>query len=253
VIINVDGLERQRKKWNRLGKLVYMISEWLVTFLPDAIVSDSLFIQKYYRDRYNKASTYIAYGGDLGEVVRDGKVNKYKLEKNRYILFVGRLEPENNAHLVQKAFINLKTDLKLVFLGDAPYGKKYIDKLKEIQDNRILFLGAIYGEDYRQLLDDCYFSVRASEVGGTHPALLEAMGYGKCVLVSDNPQNRETAGSACMLFRLKDKNDLKTKLQYLIDNPSIVKEYGEKAKERIAKYYTWDKVTDAYERLFKNV
>jgi len=252
-IINVDGLERQRKKWNRLGKLMYLWSERLATFMPNAIVSDSVFIQSYYLKRYRKPSTYIAYGGNLEDVNGDEAVDKYHLEKNRYILFVGRLEPENNAHLVLKAFLELKTDLKMVFLGDAPYGKKYIEDMKTHRDKRVLFLGAIYGEEYRQILANCYFSVRASEVGGTHPALLEAMGYGKCVLVSENPQNRETAGGTCPLFRLEEENDLKSKMQYLIDRPQLVREYGEKARKRIEEHYTWEKITRTYEKFFNDV
>ncbi len=253
VIVNVDGLERQRKKWNRIGRSVYAISERLVTFLPDAIVSDSLFIQSYYQTRYRKSSVYIAYGGDLPEPSGKQALRKYQLTPDRYVLFVGRLEPEYNAHRVLKAFRGLKTDMKMVFVGDAPYGRKYIAGMKSLRDERVSFLGSIYGEDYRQILANSYFCVRASEVGGTHPALLEAMGYGKCVLVSDNRQNRETVGEAGMLFRLEENDDLRDKMRCLIDRPDLVRDYGIKARQRVDRHYTWERVTLEYEKLFRNL
>jgi len=253
VIINVDGLDRKRKKWNWLGKCVYRISERASTLFPDAVVTDSRFIQSYYKQRYDKDSTYIAYGGDLPRPAGDDILKKLGLPKNHYLLLVGRLEPENNAHRVIEAFESVETDRQLVVLGDAPYAGKYIEKLRATGDNRIRFLGAIYGEGYRQILRNCYLNVRASEVGGIHPALVEALGYGRCNLVSDNPQNRETVGEAGLFFDLEQDNDLGRKMQYLIDKPHEVSRYGEKARERMERYFTWDKITQAYEQLYEEV
>jgi len=250
VIVNVDGMDRKRKKWNSLGKLVYLISEYLVTFLPNAIITDTRFIQGYYQKRYRKDSTYIAYGGDLPTPTDTGLLRELGLEKGRYLLFVGRLEPENNAHRVIKAFEKVKTDMELVVLGDAPYCRNYIEELKSTRDGRIRFPGSIYGEGYRKILSQCYFSIRASEVGGIHPALLEAMGYGKCILASDNRQNRETIGEAGLYFNLDQEDELQARMQYLVDHPGVIAEYGAQARRRLEKYFTWDKVTDEYERLF---
>lgn len=253
VAVNVDGLERQRKKWNWLGRSAYLFSEHLVTILPNAIVADSRFIQSYYRNRYGKTSTFIAYGGDGIQTKQTDALKKYGLEKDRYLLFVARLEPENNAHVVIREFEKVRTTMNLAMVGDAPYSDSYIGGLKASRDERIRFLGAIYGKPYRQILSHCYLSVRASEVGGTHPALLEAMGCGKCVLVSDNPQNRETLGRAGVLFRLNREGELGEKMQYLIDHPQEVKRYGARARQRVERHYTWDKIARDYEQLFKRM
>ncbi|RKY92772.1 glycosyl transferase family 1 [candidate division KSB1 bacterium] len=250
VALNVDGLEWKRKKWNTLGKWMYKTSELLATIFPNAIVTDAREVEKYYLKKFKKASTFIPYGAPIDKVKSKDILNKYNLEPRKYILYVSRLEPENNAHLVVKAFEGVKTDLNLVVVGDAPYNKDYITKLKATKDSRIIFTGYVFGQGYKELQSNAYFYIQATEVGGTHPALLEGMGYGNCVLANDVPEHREVLGDTGILFSTNSIQDLRRKMQYLVDNPQVVTELSERALKRARGKYTWDGVTDAYEKLF---
>lgn len=251
VLVNVDGLEWKRKKWNILGKWFYKISEWLATFLPDDIVTDAIEIKKYYLKKFNKDSTYIPYGAPVERLNSNGTLRQFGLEKENYVLYVSRLEPENNAHLVVKAFEKVRTDKKLVIVGDAPYNKEYIEKLKSTEDPRIIFTGYVFGKGYQELQSNAYFYIQATEVGGTHPALVEGMGFGNCVLANDVAEHREVLGDAGLYFEADHSaEDLRKKIQTLCDNPDLVLFHRKKAQKRAREKYSWDKVAQDYEKLF---
>ncbi|MFQ5601690.1 MAG: DUF1972 domain-containing protein [bacterium] len=253
VALNVDGLEWKRSKWNRLGQWFYLLSERLATFTATEIVTDAREIEKYYLDKFKKTSIFIPYGTPIGKVDSQDVLKKFDLESKKYVLYVSRLEPENNAHLVVKAFEKVKTDLKCVIVGDAPYNGEYIQNLKKTKDPRIIFTGYVFGQGYRELQSNAYFYVQGTEVGGTHPALLEGMGHGNCVLANDVPEHREVLGDAGVYFHSQKNGELTSQMQYLLDNPESVTEYGKKAVARIKKFYTWEKVTENYEQLFNQL
>jgi glycosyltransferase involved in cell wall biosynthesis len=250
VALNVDGLEWRRKKWNRLGKWFYKVSEMLATVTANEIVTDAKVIQEYYLRKFGKDSTYIPYGAPIGRIESKNVLTKFGLKPGKYVLYVSRLEPENNAHVVVKAFEKVRTDYKCVIVGDAPYNGKYIQELKSTPDPRIIFTGYVFGDGYRELQSNAYFYVQGTEVGGTHPALLEGMGHGNCVVANDVAEHREVLGDAGFYYRKNDVQDLSRKMQFLLDHPNVVREAGEKARSRILNRYTWDKITDRYEELF---
>lgn len=250
VALNVDGLEWQRGKWNVIGKWYYRISEFIATLLPNVVVTDSVFIQKYYLEKFKKESTFIPYGAPTEKVATIDVLKTYNLVPGQYILYVSRLEPENNAHLVVQAYEQVKTDLPLVIVGGAPYNTAYIQKLKSTKDPRIIFTGYVYGQGYKEFQSNAFFYIQATEVGGTHPALLEAMGYGNCVLANDVPEHTEVLRDSGVYFKTSDVNDLRVKMQYLIDHPKIVEGFRLKAVQRIKEAYTWDRITEGYENLF---
>jgi glycosyltransferase involved in cell wall biosynthesis len=248
--LNVDGLERNRKKWNRIGKAYYKLSEWLATWCPTAIVTDAENIFQYYLQRYHKLSTFIAYGASVGRVPGKATLEGLGLEAQRYFLYVSRLEPENNALMVREAFEHITTDMKLVIVGDAPYAHDYIRKVRTTEDPRVLIPGAIYGAGYEELQSHCYAYVHATEVGGTHPALIEAMGRGALVLYLETPENKEVAAEAGVPFN----HDLREKLQWAAElPPREVDEWGQKATARAQRLYSWNAVTDAYEKLLGEI
>ncbi|MBV9762395.1 MAG: DUF1972 domain-containing protein [Acidobacteriaceae bacterium] len=249
--LNVDGLERHRKKWNFLAKGWYRVSEWLATWCPSATVTDAERIREYYLGRYGKDSTFIPYGAETGKVSGCDLVRALGLEPGKYVLYVSRLEPENNALMVREAFEKVHTDFKLAIVGDAPYAAAYIRRVKETRDERIVIPGAIYGEGYRQLQSHCAVYVQATEVGGTHPALIEAMGRGALVLYLKTPESLEAAADAAAPF---GSADLAEKLQWAVDLPEGERNaWGRRAMERIEKLYSWNVVTDAYENLFRRL
>jgi glycosyltransferase involved in cell wall biosynthesis len=168
-----------------------------------------------------------------------------------YILYVSRLEPENNAHLVIEAFERVRADMPLLIVGDAPYAQTYIASLKATADPRVRFPGSLYGMDYRELQSHAYVYVHATEVGGTHPALIEAMGAGNCVIVYDTPENREVVGDCGLFF--SSSEELTRVFQSVVDNPSLVESYRERAQARARARYSWDAITDEYESLFRDL
>jgi glycosyltransferase involved in cell wall biosynthesis len=250
-LVNVDGLERKRKKWNWIGRWYYLLSEWLSTFLPTAIVTDAQVIQDYYATRYHKESAMIAYGAEVARRAMPEKLAKFGLAPNQYVLYVSRLEPENNAHLVIKAYQNVKTDLPLVIVGGAPYAQEYIAQLKSTRDPRVKFLGFVFGEDYRALQQNAYCYVHATEVGGTHPALIEAMGAGNCALTLNTPENREVVGAAGIVY--DSASDLTRQLQRVLDKPEIIAEYRRRAMARVVELYNWEQITNEYEPLLSQL
>jgi glycosyltransferase involved in cell wall biosynthesis len=250
VAINVDGLEHKRKKWNWIGRCYYLLAERLATMLPNVTVTDAQVIHDYYLARYNAPSTMIAYGSEVERRPDRDKVKRWRAEPNRYVLYVSRLEPENNAHLVIEAFKKVRTAYRLVIVGDAPYAHDYINELKTRArgDKRIIFTGFVFGQDYRALQQNAYCYVHATEVGGTHPALLEAMGYGNCVLTLATPENIEAIGDAGLTY--EDEADLVDKLQRVLRDGSLVHGYRHRAQLRVMKNYDWERVVDQYEILF---
>lgn len=248
--LNVDGVERRRKKWNQLAKSWYLLSEWMATWCPSAVVTDAKAIRKYYLDRYGKQTTFIPYGAETGRVAQTEELRSLGLECGKYVLYVSRLEPENNALAVRQAFEKVSTDYKLVLVGDAPYAPDYIRQVRDTRDPRVLIPGAIYGNGYRQLQSHCAVYVQATEVGGTHPALIEAMGRGALVLYLKTPESEEVAGDAAVPF----EHDLAEKLQWAVDLPERDRvAWGARAMQRIEKLYSWDAVTDAYEALLQRL
>jgi glycosyltransferase involved in cell wall biosynthesis len=251
VALNVDGIERKRKKWNRLAKSWYRISEWMATFCPTALVADAQAIQDYYRRQYHKESVFIPYGAEIGKVESTQAVSSLGLTPGRYFLYVTRMEPENHPLEVRQAFETVATPFHLALIGDAPYAREYIQKVRDTRDPRVLLPGAIYGRGYHELQSHCFAYIHATEVGGTHPALIEAMGRGALVLYRDTPENAEVAGDAGIPF---EPGQLAQKMRLAL---SLSQEeragYRQRAMERVRTRYSWDAVTDAYERLLNGL
>jgi glycosyltransferase involved in cell wall biosynthesis len=253
VVINVDGIERKRQKWGWAGKSSYRISEQLSAWLPDRIVTDARVMQSYYREKYGVNSTFIPYGAPTERITSRKVLDSLGLSPDDYFLYVSRLEPENNAHLVIEAFEAVRTSRRLVIVGDAPYSKKYIARLHRTRDPRILFPGAIYGAGYWELQAHSFCYIHATEVGGTHPALIEAMGQGNLVVATCTPENEEVLANTGVLFRTDEAQDLTRRLQDIVDNPENFKSLRGAAQARVRAEYTWEKVVTQYEQLFTDL
>jgi glycosyltransferase involved in cell wall biosynthesis len=251
VALNVDGIERLRKKWNRVAKAWYLVSERLATLFPTVVVTDAETIRRYYRERYGKDSVFIPYGAPVGKVATADVLPALGLEPGRYFLYVSRMEPENHPLEVREAFEKVETPLKLALIGDAPYAHEYIRRVRATSDPRIAIPGAIYGAGYHELGSHCFAYIHATEVGGTHPALIEAMGRGALVLYRNTPENAEVAGDAGIPF---EPAELVEKLQAVARMTDAEREaFGARAMERVRVRYSWDAVTDAYEEVLRGM
>ena len=251
VALNVDGLERNRKKWNALGQAWSALSERLSLSCPTEIISDALEIQRYYRDTYRRQSTMIPYGAEPQAASTRAALDSLGLEPDRYFLYVTRFEPENNPLLVRQAFEPLDTDYRLALIGDAPYAAEYIRQVRDTRDPRVVLPGAIYGAGYAELQSHCYAYVHATEVGGTHPALIEAMGRGCLILYLDTPENAEVAGGAGLPFTRHSLTEtMRQALALSVEERQL---WQRRAQDRVRERYSWESVTDQYEALFRRL
>ena len=252
-LLNVDGLDWKREKWPEMAKKYIQFAEYLATKLPNVYLTDSQVVQGYYKDRFNDEPPYVPYGSDV-EILPPGEtLAKFELEPQKYVLFVGRLVPENCAHHLVSAFRKLDTSLKCVIVGDAAYAEEYKAELHALAegDPRIVFTGYVFGKGYLELGSNAYLFAETSGVGGTHPALVEAMAFGNCVITYDTPENLETIGKAGFAYNGKvGAESLQEVLKRLIEDPDLVQEYRKLAQQRANNTYTWEAVTDEYERLF---
>jgi glycosyltransferase involved in cell wall biosynthesis len=161
------------------------------------------------------------------------------------------MEPENNALLVREAFEKIDTEMKLALIGDAPYAADYINRVRDTRDPRVVMPGAIYGTGYHELGSHCFAYIHATEVGGTHPALIEAMGRGALVVYRNTPENAEVTGGAGIPF---ESGELAGTLRRVLSMPETERERLRRAAiDRVRAHYSWEAVTDAYEELLKGM
>lgn len=254
IIINVDGIERKRKKWGFLGKIGYRLGEFCSVKFSDRIVSDANCIQEYYRERYGIESDVIRYGARAPFVGIGAVHKKFNLTAGEYFLYVSRLEPENNALGVVQAYVKSGVTRPLVVVGDAPYADDYKAQLRAAANDRVIFTGFQFGDAYRELRSNCFAYIQATEVGGTHPALVEAMAHGNYIIANDVPEHRET---------LHDCGEYYAKNDFVMLSEVFKRVAGMSAADRrvmqdkavafAQAQYSWSAITDQYEALFKRV
>lgn len=250
VVMNVDGSDWRRKKWGRLARAYIKLSEWFSIHLPDVTVTDSKVMQQYYLERHGAHTECISYGGDMPLPETTGALERLGIQSQKYLLLVGRLVPENCIHHLVDAFADLETDLQCVIVGDAPYQKDYIADLKR-RGPGVIFTGYQFGDSYRELMQHAYAVVLCTEVGGTHPVLVEAMAAGNCVVVNDTPANLEVIGDAGIAYPgARGAAGLLPVLDALVKDEPRVERFRGLARARVQSEYSWNTVTSQYERLF---
>jgi len=251
-LINVDGLDWRRDKWPAVAKWYIRTAEWLAPRLA-TVITDARDVQSYYRDVYHRDTVYIPYGASPPTATGTATLERYGLEPGGYVLYVGRLVPENRVHLLTAAYRQVKSDFKLVVVGGASFEDDFVQRLHREADERTVFTGYVFGDGYDELRTHAHAMVVPHAVGGTHPVLLEALAAGQCVIANDNQQNREVVGTAGLYFdeRLGEA-DLAANLQRVVDDAQLVADLRSRAEER-AKIYSWERVARAYEDVFDAV
>jgi glycosyltransferase involved in cell wall biosynthesis len=253
-ILNVDGLDWKREKWPSLAKAYIRFSERLATSLPNQFLTDSREVQKYYVEKYGIAKPpFIAYGSEVVHRSPGRTLERYNLVPDEYILFVGRLVPENKVDQLVEAYRQIESSKKCVIVGDASYASDYRAHLEDLADGdpRIVFTGYLFGEGYEELGTNAHSFVETSAVGGTHPAIVEAMAFGNAVIVNNTPENLETIGEAGLSYDgAQGAMDLKKTLERLLSDDTLRRTLEKKALQRATTVFNWEEVTDEYERLF---
>ncbi|MHA1380851.1 MAG: glycosyltransferase family 4 protein [Candidatus Helarchaeota archaeon] len=248
--IGIDGLDWNRKRWPIFVRLYLKITNYLAFKFSNKVIVDNIFVQRYYLEKHGVELDYIPYGVNIRKIKTKNILDKLKIKKDKYILFVGRFIKEKGVHYLIRAFEKVETDFNLVLVGDNLFDKKWVNKLKSTEDKRIIFTGYMYGHYVDELIQNCYLYVQPSDVEGLSPVILRVMGFGKCVLSSDIPENKFLVENNGYLFKNGNIESLRDRLQILIKNEKDVKQRGRYSQKFVKKNFSWDEITKHYLKIF---
>ena len=254
VIVTVHGLDHRRAKWGRFAGRYIMAGEKNAVRFADGIIVLSEGVRKYFKDTYSRDTLFIPNGVNRPQIHKPEIIReKFGLEKNSYILFLGRLVPEKGLRYLIEAFKSVNTDKKLVIAGGSSDTSDFEREIKELasSDKRIVFTGFVEGQALSELYSNAYIYTLPSDLEGMPLSLLEAMSYSNCCLVSDIGECADVVGENAVLFRKSDTSDLKDKLQKLCGDEALVKKYKSEAADYILKKYNWDNVTAETLKVYK--
>ena len=255
VVVTIHGIDWQREKWQSgLGSKFIHQGEKNAAKYADEVIVLSKGVQDYFKEAYGRETHFIPNGVNRPQI-REAKLitDHFGLEKDSYILFLGRLVPEKGIRYLVEAFKNVKTDKKLVIAGGSSDTDSFMEELKELAkgDNRILFTGFVQGEMLDELYSNAYIYTLPSNLEGMPLSLLEAMSYGNCCLVSNIPECAEVVEDKALLFQKSNVEDLQEKLQDACDNPEMVMRMKNQAADFICEKYNWDEVVKETMKLYR--
>ena len=265
IVVTFHTRDYLNPKWGWFAKFYLKLSERIMIRFADQIIVVSKNLKDYCQTKYQKKVCYIPNG--ISQPVENSSektTDNFHLEKDNYILTVSRLVEQKGIHFLIEAYNSicqkklLEKIPPLVIVGGAVYTNNYFKELKKTAgDNpKIIFLGFQQGKKLQELFSDCLFFVNPSVLEGLSIALLEAMSYGKCVLISDIPENLEAVNNEAekygTAFENKNAADLAKKIEFLLNNPELIKEKGKQARDYVLKKYNWDKITSETIEVYKN-
>lgn len=254
IIATIHGLDWQRAKWGGFATKYIKYGEKQAVKHADEIIVLSKNVQDYFKDTYNRETVFIPNGVSKPNIIEPNIIkDKFNLNKDEYILFLGRMVPEKGIHYLIEAFNNIKTDKKLVIAGGASDTDTYYQELKDkSKDNKnIIFTGFVQGKELDELYSNAYIYCLPSDLEGMPLSLLEAMSYGNCCLTSNIEECAEVLEDYGVTFKVSETKDLQEVLQKLLDNKDIVKKYKKEAQEYILNKYNWDNVVKKTLELYK--
>lgn len=253
VVASLHGIDSQRDKWGGFASKYLEFGERMAATKADVCLVLSKNMKEYIDTKYGVNSILFANGIDkpqshAPEIIKE----KYGLEKNEYILSLGRIVPEKGLQYLIKAFRECSSDRKLVIAGGSESNKDYYNQLLALAegDERIIFTGYVYGQEVQELYSNAYIFALPSNLEGMANALLEAMSYGNCCLISDIPENTEVVHDKALSFEKGNETDLQKKLQMLLDDENLVRKYKKEAAPYILDRYNWDIVVDQMLRIY---
>ena len=254
VIVTVHGLDHRRAKWGRFAGKYIMAGEKNAVRFADEIIVLSEGVRKYFKDKYNRDTVFIPNGVTRPGIYQPEIIKaRFGLEKDSYILFLGRLVPEKGLRYLIEAFKSVKTQKKLVIAGGSSDTSDFEKEIKELasSDERIVFTGFVEGKTLSELYSNAYIYTLPSDLEGMPLSLLEAMSYGSCCLVSDIGECADVVGENAVLFRKSDVEDLRQKLRTLCEDEALVNQFKSKSADYILKKYNWDNVVRETLKVYK--
>ncbi len=251
VVMTLDGLEWNRPSYPWLARAIMRSYAELAMVFPSATVVDSMTSVRWYHERTRKEPAYIPYGTPGPLQFEDAVLERYGLRAGKYVLFVGRLVEEKGVHTLIDAFKHLNSgDVKLAIVGGFPGPSEYVDRIMKEGDERVMFLGYVYGPQLNSLMNSALIYVHPTTLDGTSISLLSALGLGSCIISSDLKENQDVAKDGATYFKQGDVESLTEKLQHLIENSKEVDAIRGRSLTRAKEMPTWDDVTAQYELLY---
>ncbi len=252
-LVSVRGLDWKREKWGRFAKWYLKKCEYPAVRFPVGTAVVSPVLKEYLESKFDVRVTFIPNGFRIPVHREPDLISNHGLSKDSYILFVGRLVPEKGCDLLIDAFKDIETDKKLVFAGEASYTLSYVEDLQKMANDRILFLGRVYGQFLEELYSNAFLFVLPSTIEGLSNSLLEAMSYGRCPLVSDIPENKVVVQENGVVFRNLNRADLREKLQILLEDEARVRLLGSLSKKYVESHFSWDRIVDMTESFYEGI
>lgn len=251
-VVTIHGLDWQRGKWGGFASKYIKLGERCAAKYADEVVVLSKNVQEYFRTEYQRETHYVPNGIEK-QICREPNLikQKYGLEKEDYILFLGRIVPEKGVHYLIEAYRELHGDKpRLVIAGAASHSDDYYEKIYAMakDDENILFTGFVQGEALEELFSNCKAYVLPSDLEGMPISLLEAMAYGKPCVVSDIDEIKEVVGEDAFSFPKGDVQGLKRALETML---ATLKESGFSYPEGKMDLYNWDKITEEYQKIYE--
>lgn len=255
VVVTIHGIDWQRSKWQGgFGEKFIRAGEKKAVKYADEIIVLSRGVQGYFQKEYGRKTVFIPNGVNKPEIVEaNGIKNRWGLEKDDYILFLGRLVPEKGLKYLVEAWKDVQTDKKLVIAGGASDTDSFVNEIKQLveDDRRVIFTGFVQGQILAELYSNSYVYILPSDLEGMPLSLLEAMSYGNCCVVSDIDELTEVVENKGIVFKKSDVTDLRENLQKCCDDKSLVHKYKEEAAEFVCGKYDWDRVVESTLKLYK--
>lgn len=243
-IATVHGLDHQRAKWGKFASFYIFAGEKCAVKFADEIIVLSENIQKYFEDTYSRKTVFIPNGVSKNALKPAEEITeRFGLEKDGYILYLGRLVPEKGIHYLIEAFKEIDTDKKLVIAGGSSDSTEYADELKKSACDNIIFTDFVKGGLLEELYSNAYIYVLPSDLEGMPLSLLEAMSYGNCCVTSDIHECKSVIGECGVTFKKGDVGDLKENLQQLLNDSEAVEKYKSVSSDYVCNRFNWDEVT----------
>lgn len=249
-VVTVQGLDWKRQKWSRIARVVLLAGEWASAHFPNYTIVVSRTLEEHYLRRHGVRAQYVPNGTSIRWSCCGPHLRRFELNPEQYVVFVGRLSPEKNCHLLIEAFREIPGNKKLVFAGGSSHSDSYVANLKKHPDSRVCFPGLLSGDALEEVLTNAAVLVLPSGIEGLSLSLLDAMGAGLCVLASDIPENREAVGDAGFTFKNGDVEDLRRMLTILLADGNLRAASGQKARERVQQNYLWETVVEQTEKVY---
>jgi glycosyltransferase involved in cell wall biosynthesis len=250
VVVTVHGFEWQSQKWGRAARACLQAADRFCLRAADAITVVSEAMLARYRSGDGRPVLFIPTGVARPQLRPPRRIREWGLAGDDYLLFLGRLVPEKGCDLLLEAYRQAATDLRLVIAGEALHDAGYAARLRAQADARVIFAGYVQGELKEELLSNAYLFVQPSRLEGLPVAVLEAMSYGRYVLASDLPSNREAMDGSGLFFRTGDREHLRERLEYCLQAKEVVTAGRASVAARVCRERDWDRTVGMLEQLY---